>query len=259
MIVDLLIKSNSMNRQKTLHRFSKSFYIWQMIYLCLGGFFCFWVSRQGLLDHEITNFWFDPISHSFPLENNYWLELINHKILKYFVITIAVTLLLVGIVKQRVDFVTTAILIGLGSAAVGILKSTSQHSCPWDLVEYGGRAIEYPLLSSANYFNNPGHCFPGGHASGGFSLMALFFLFYPKDRKLAFMMLGAAIVLGQIMGFGQIVRGAHFLSHNLWSCWWVWLTQVSAYALFSSLLPHRYHQKFIDWCSASVKRRRAKA
>lgn len=236
-----------MNKQNFLHTFSLRFYIWQVVCLCLFGGVCFWFSRQGVIDHEITNYWFDTISHSFPLQNNYWLELINHQMMKYLVITIAVFYLFIGIVKRRVDYISTAILIGLGSATVGILKSVSQHSCPWDLIEYGGRAIEYPLLSSVNYFDGPGHCFPGGHASGGFSLMALFFLFYPKNRKLAFMLLGAAILLGQIMGFGQVVRGAHFFSHNLWSCWWVWFTQLFVYAVFSSLEQHFFHQKIANW------------
>lgn len=28
------------------------------------------------------------------------------------------------------------------------------------------------------------------------------------------------------MGFGQIMRGAHFLTHNLWAGWWVWVKPV---------------------------------
>jgi PAP2 (acid phosphatase) superfamily protein len=246
-----------MSKEKILHIFPNQFYIWQAVYLCFGGIFCLWFSRQGLIDHEITNFWFDPVSHSFPLENNYWLELINHQILKYLVIFTAGVLLFVGIVKRRVDFIITAILIGLGSTVVGLLKSVSQHACPWDLVEYGGRAIEYPLLSSTNYFDGPGHCFPGGHASGGFSLVALFFLFYPKNKNIAFVSFAAAILLGQIMGFGQVVRGAHFLSHNLWSCWWVWLTQVFAYGVFSSFLPNHYQKRIINWSSTAVRKNRA--
>lgn len=244
----------TMNRSQSLYLHSNKFYLSQVAYLCLAGIFCFWFSRQGVLDHEISNFWFDPVSRSFPLENNYWLELINHQMLKYIVIIIAVGLLVMGVVKRRVDYITTAILIGLGSAVVGILKSVSHHSCPWDLVEYGGKAIEYPLLRTANYFDGPGRCFPGGHASGGFSLMALFFLFYPKNRKLSFMMFGAAIILGQIMGFGQVVRGAHFLSHNLWSCWWVWLTQVFVYGMLSSFLPQHFHQRIINWSSTAVRK-----
>lgn len=247
-----------MDQKKALPLLPRRFYQWQVIYLCLTGAFCFWFSRQSLLDHAITNYWFDSVHQVFPLKNSYWLETINHKLLKYIVIIIAFGLLVTGIIKRRIDFITAAIMIGLGSAVVGILKSISQHACPWDLVAYGGKALEYPLLNTVNYFDKPGHCFPAGHASGGFSLMALFFLFYPKNRKLALIALASAFALGHIMGFGQVVRGAHFLSHNLWSCWWVWLTQVTLYGLLSSYLPHSCQQKWINWHAFNAKKRSVK-
>ncbi|MNW19852.1 hypothetical protein D3C71_2200080 [compost metagenome] len=34
------------------------------------------------------------------------------------------------------------------------------------------------------------------------------------------------------MGLGQMARGAHFLSHNLWSGWVVWLVAVLLFAAF---------------------------
>ncbi|PPS58283.1 hypothetical protein CRX72_12715 [Pantoea sp. BRM17] len=34
------------------------------------------------------------------------------------------------------------------------------------------------------------------------------------------------VALGLLMGFGQVMRGAHFFSHNLWAGWWVWLAQL---------------------------------
>lgn len=224
--------------QEKLYQFPKRFYLLQIVYLCLSGVFCLWFSRQYALDHAITNYWFDPIGRQFPLKNSYWLELLNHKALKYLVIGVASWFLFFGIKRRRFDFIVLVVLIGSGSAVVGLLKSISQHSCPWDLIEYGGKALEYPLLSTASYFDSPGHCFPGGHASGGFSLMALFFVWYPRNRKLAIMIFCSAMLLGQIMGFGQVVRGAHFLSHNLWSCWWVWTVQVFIYGMLSSFMPY---------------------
>ncbi|OTW33329.1 phosphoesterase, partial [Enterobacter kobei] len=35
-------------------------------------------------------------------------------------------------------------------------------------------------------------------------------------------------------GFGQVMRGAHFFSHNLWAGWWVWFSQVAVYGLIST-------------------------
>ena len=33
------------------------------------------------------------------------------------------------------------------------------------------------------------------------------------------------------MGWAQMMRGTHFLSHNLWTAWVIWLVNVLAYAL----------------------------
>lgn len=33
------------------------------------------------------------------------------------------------------------LLIGTVSLVVGILKANTAHSCPWDLIEYGGKAM----------------------------------------------------------------------------------------------------------------------
>ncbi|WP_016603436.1 phosphatase PAP2 family protein, partial [Yersinia pestis] len=102
-----------------------------------------------------------------------------------------------------------------------------------DLVEYGGKALNYVLMDTAPPGAGPGHCFPGGHASSGFAVMALFFLFYPERPRLAMLCWFAGIGLGMLMGFGQIMRGAHFLTHNLWAGWWVWLSQLAAFWIIS--------------------------
>jgi membrane-associated PAP2 superfamily phosphatase len=241
-------------KSRTLYRFSPSFYYWQLLILVVSGVFFLWFAREETMDHALTSMWFDPVSHSFPLQNNRLLELINHQMLKYIVIGIGGVLLIAGLIRRQMQLVTCALLFGLGAAVVGALKSFSLHSCPWDLVEYGGQAIGYPLLSAASYFSGPGHCFPGGHASSGFGLMALFFLIYPKNQRLAWWALGFAVVMGLGMGYGQVMRGAHFFSHNLWTGWWVWATQVSAYGLLSHGLPLRHQQAILQWTNRRTAR-----
>lgn len=242
------------SKPHTLYRFSSRFYYWQLFILIVSGVFFLWFAREETLDHALTTMWFDPVSHSFPLQNNRWLELINHQLLKYVVIGLGVGLLATGLVKRRMQLVSSALLFGLGAAVVGALKSFSLHSCPWDLVEYGGKAIGYPLLGAVSFFSGPGHCFPGGHASSGFGLMALFFLLYPTKRRIAWWALGFAIIMGLGMGYGQVMRGAHFFSHNLWTGWWVWATQVSAYCLLSQGLPIRHQQAILQWAERRIIR-----
>lgn len=217
-----------------LYQYSKDFYRIQLFILSILAVVFLWLSRNQTLDFYLSDMWFDPVSNSFPLKDNYWVELINHKLLKYLVIAIAAGCLIYGIFKRNAELIVTAILIGLGSATVGLLKSWSSHSCPWDLVRYGGQAIEYPLLSATSSFPGSGQCFPGGHASGGFSLMALFFLFFYRTPSRALFCALGAVILGIVMGYGQVVRGAHFFSHNLWSFWWVWLVQLLIYWFVST-------------------------
>ncbi len=69
-----------------------------------------------------------------------------------------------------------------------------------------------PLFSAVPADSGPGRCFPGGHSSSGFMVMGLFFAFLRERPRLAwsFVVLGA--VLGLAMGYGQVMRGAHFFS-----------------------------------------------
>jgi membrane-associated PAP2 superfamily phosphatase len=44
-------------------------------------------------------------------------------------------------------------------------------------------------------------------------------------------------VMGAVMSVVQMARGAHFLSHNLWSVWLVWATCFVIDALLHLILP----------------------
>ncbi|CNH65960.1 membrane protein [Yersinia aldovae] len=223
----LIIRTNS------LYSLPLSFYFWQAFGLIISGLLFLWLSRNEQLDWLISNYWFDPVSQSFPWEHNYWLDLLNHRLLKITLISTAVAGLLWGIYRRNSRLITTMLLFGLGPLVIGILKATSAHSCPWDLVEYGGKAFSYVLMGTAPAGAGPGHCFPGGHASSGFAVMALFFLFYPERPRLATWCWLAGISLGMLMGLGQIMRGAHFLTHNLWAGWWVWFSQLAVFGIIS--------------------------
>ena len=181
----------------------------------------------------LTGYWFDAASQHFPLQQNALLDLLNHRLAKYLTIAVAAVTLLYGAFRRNAQLVTAALLMGLGTAVVGVLKAVSHHSCPWDLVEYGGKALAYPLFDSAPLGSGPGRCFPGGHASSGFMVMGLFFAFWRERPRLAWGLVAAGVVLGLVMGYGQVMRGAHFFSHNLWAGWWVWFSQVVAYGLIS--------------------------
>lgn len=222
------------NKTKQLYRLPVRFYGYQLLVLIALAVVFTWLSRGETLDKWITGFWYDAATHRFPLQKNPLLDLLNHRLAKYIAIAMAVGALFYGAWKRNARLVTAALLMGLGTLVVGVLKSLSHHSCPWDLVEYGGKAVSYPLFSSAPADSGPGRCFPGGHASSGFMVMGLFFAFWHERPRLAWSFVAFGVVLGLAMGFGQVMRGAHFFSHNLWAGWWVWFSQVAVYGLVSA-------------------------
>ncbi|EPF15830.1 PAP2 (acid phosphatase) superfamily protein [Cedecea davisae] len=226
----------TVNKTKLLYRLPPRFYLFQLFILIMLAIIFSWLARDEGLDRWITGYWFDAATRQFPLQNNRLLDLLNHRLLKDLVIVGGALSLMWGLWRRQPRLVVVALLIGLGALTVGILKDFSHHSCPWSLAEYGGNAVSYPLFGAVPAGSGPGRCFPGGHASSGFGVMALFFLFYRERPRLAWFCLFASVFLGIMMGYGQVMRGAHFFSHNLWAGWWVWLTQVAIYGLLSTWL-----------------------
>lgn len=217
-------------KSTTIYSLSARFYAINLILLAISGLIFLLWSRHESLDIAISQAWFDPQAQRFPWQHNRWLDLINHRLLKDAIIAGIVLLLLHGVQQRNGRPVLVALLCGTGPLVVGILKAHSAHSCPWDLAMFGGKAVSFALLDAVPAHSGPGQCFPGGHASSGFSLMALFFLWWPEQPRRAVLALLAAIAVGLLMGYGQVMRGAHFFSHNLWAGWWVWLTQVLFFA-----------------------------
>ncbi|UWS30542.1 phosphatase PAP2 family protein [Erwinia pyrifoliae] len=235
------------NRSQTAHDIQRyplyplpfRFYLKQFVLLVLTALVFIWLSRSGNWDMALSRLWYDPLTHRFPLKDNRWLDVVNHRLLKDMLIGFGILLLLAGCLRRQPRWVLVALMMGIGPLVVGILKASSAHSCPWDLLQFGGKAVSYPLFGSVPANSGPGRCLPGGHASSGFSAMALFFLFYPRRPCLAVMCWWMAVTIGLVMGFGQVMRGAHFLSHNLWSAWWVWLTQCVTFGCVTHLLKRR--------------------
>lgn len=110
-----------------------------------------------------------------------------------------------------------------GLVLVPMLKRFSTTSCPWDLAEFGGRAAYVPHWMSGITDGGPGHCFPSGHAVAAFAFFGVYFLWRHHRPPVARAALIAVLVLGFAFGWAQWVRGAHFISHTLWSAWLCWV------------------------------------
>jgi membrane-associated PAP2 superfamily phosphatase len=81
---------------------------------------------------------------------------------------------------------------------IGIGKAFTNEPCPGEL---------FVFLGSQHLGALHGECFPGGHASGGF---ALIHLYWCSSRRLIWLLPG--LLFGTLMGGYQMAKGAHFLS-----------------------------------------------
>lgn len=114
--------------------------------------------------------------------------------------------------------------IALSTLLVSALKHTTGMDCPWDASAYGGSHPYFTLFQGPPPGIKPSGCFPAGQASAGYAWVALYFFFAsvrPAWRRRG---LAVGIGAGAILGIAQQLRGAHYLSHDVWTlaiCWFV--------------------------------------
>ncbi len=185
--------------------------------------------------------WFGA-AHGFALRDAPWLFYGLHEVPR-FGAWLFVLALLVSIWKPfgpmlRLDRAGRAWLAGtivLSLLAVSLVKSSSTTSCPWDLQQFGGSApyVSHWMLGVRD--GGGGRCFPAGHASAAFAWMAGWFAFCRYDRSVARGWLAGAVAMGLLLGLAQQVRGAHYMSHTLWTAWICWAVACIAEMVRSSM------------------------
>lgn len=112
----------------------------------------------------------------------------------------------------------TLLSIALILATASGLKAVTNVACPAQVTDFGGIIPHIKLFDDYPPGQRPAknqQCFPAGHASGGFALFSLVFLFKtPRNRRLA---VATGLFLGWTMGLYKMFIGDHFLSHTLTS------------------------------------------
>lgn len=120
----------------------------------------------------------------------------------------------------------------LAATIVHLMKKSSQRACPYDLTLYGGDVVFRPLLSGITELKN-GYCWPGGHVLHAFTWIPIHFALrgagYIRASRCAMV---AVLLFGFVLNVTQIIRGAHFLSHNLWTLFACWAASAFMYALW---------------------------
>ncbi len=108
----------------------------------------------------------------------------------------------------------------LSPITVGALKATTEMPCPKQLQMYGGKMPHVTILQrlTGQAPHLKAKCYPAGHASGGFALMSLMFLFSSPVWQRRMLWLGLAT--GWIIGSYKMLIGDHFFSHTWITMLW---------------------------------------
>jgi len=190
------------------------------------------------IDLRLADAFYDAHAHAFPWRHAWLTERFGHGIVKMVLTALAVCLVAVsaadGAVRAynrrrsgagwlpswwRTRLAVLAASSVLVPLATSLLKRASHSHCPWDLARYGGSHAYYRLLDSMPDWVAAGHCLPGGHASTALWLVALAVFWLPHQPRTAASIAALMLGAGGALGWLQQMRGAHFLTHTLWSMW----------------------------------------
>lgn len=184
-------------------------------------------------DRRIAAAWaFDAALNGFPARSAFWATTVMHSGGRAFVWAVGLAHML-GLIagadaarfprlaRERPRFVIAVVGIATTTLVIGLLKRLSHMDCPWDLAEFGGRLPYVELLQARPAGLDASGCFPSAHAGSGFALLSLHFAW--RDTRWSRPCAAAALLAGASFGLAQQARGAHFVSHDLWSLAIAWL------------------------------------
>jgi len=185
-----------------------------------------------------TDIWLQDYLYNFS--SNTWVIDRNEPVLKFilydgiktvfiiFILAITGSLIFLRKNKVIIEYKSGLLIVALSTilipVTVGALKATTNTPCPRALTHYHG---SYPYVTFLGHYpedfkqHGKTKCFPAGHASGGFALMSLFFLF--KKRRHKIIALVSTLIISWAIGFYKIFIGDHFLSHTIDSMILAWL------------------------------------
>ncbi|QPN43157.1 phosphatase PAP2 family protein [Priestia aryabhattai] len=218
------------------------------------------------LDQQISNLLLDPATGQFLLLHNQWFEKATHKwprVLPNWTGELAIIGSLLSFVwpltakfphlvssrlfqatrigtalrfttRHRRDFFYVVVTFAACTGVIHYLKSHTGIYCPVETTLYGGAAPHKEWFTHFHWLDKApaGRCWPGGHASSAFTLLAVYFVAlrhrWPHIRKLLVVILS----LGFVYGTTRVLQGWHYMSHTFWAGIFVWLTAWTSALLF---------------------------
>ncbi|MES2018427.1 MAG: phosphatase PAP2 family protein [Pseudomonadota bacterium] len=187
------------------------------------------IALLGLTDVDLrlAHRLFDP-SGAFPLRHAWFTETFSHVYLKAMLTALAVAVVVAALYDLwrprsscvlRLQLRVVALSALLVPLVISLIKRVSYSHCPWSLTEFGGTETYVRLFEAALPGASAGHCMPAGHASSALWLISLTVFWLPHRPRTAAAVFCATLGFGLGVGWMQQLRGAHFLTHTLWSMW----------------------------------------
>ena len=185
------------------------------------------------LDLWLQDFFYNADSKQWNIDRDQKLprQILYDGIKRFFVISILALIAAVAVFKNNriiKDYRQGLIIVLLSCLVVplvvGGLKAITNTPCPNNITHFNGDYPYVGVLDSypANFIQTEKQrCFPAAHASGGFALLSVFFLFNTRRNKIIATSL--AMSTGWIIGFYKMLIGDHFLSHTIVSMLLAWL------------------------------------
>lgn len=185
-------------------------------------------------DFALAHFWYQLEGGHWALENNWLTKGIIHTQGRHLTTAMMVAVFL-GLAwnwkkPSRRRWVYLAVTAPLIVIVVSIIKHLVPMDCPWSLLDFGGDRPFIALFAHRPADLPASQCFPAGHASSGYAWLALYFAI-PGKKPWALL---PGIAIGLTFGIAQQLRGAHFLSHDLWT---IMLSLTISYLTARVLLP----------------------
>lgn len=185
--------------------------------------------HETFLDQTLIHPFFSKTEPHWPWRDHFFTETLLHKGGVKFVALLA--LITIGLrfhpkvrnnPNYKIFIYHTFLSVAFSIALVAFIKKSNPILCPWSLKVFGGPR---DFVSLSDFFNSHlrvAKCFPGGHSSGAYAWISLYFSYQLTTGRRKYLLLLPGLILGFIFGITQQMRGAHFASHDFGTilvCW----------------------------------------
>ena len=208
----------------------RSIYLWSSVGLAVMGAMLLALDFWTHLDLLLADYAFDRERGVFPWRDAWFAAVFMHRWVKAALVAVGAGVVIVAAmdalrrlscipprVRARLRIVALCALF-IPLSVVAVKRHAASH-CPWNLDRYGGSAPYVRLLEASPPGAAPGRCFPAAHATSALWLSAFAVFWVPHRLRIAGLVFALGVGAGIGLGWVQQLRGAHFLSHTLWSVW----------------------------------------